>query len=244
MYRSRIRLFALMGIAFIPVSVAISFAQALILHLPLLPAGTDGEENGLAAAVALGVGLLFTLVTLAIVQSATARAMVEVDAGRPITALHAYRRSLGSVGRLIGGLLVAVAIVVLLDLTVVGIPIALWLLVRWSLIAQAVELEGRGALQAFHRSTQLVRGRWLRVASITLGVTSLALLLGPFLGALLLLVTDFSFALVNIVAGVVYAIVMPFVAIATTYLYFDLLVREQLAPREAAHSDVLPAELA
>ena len=82
------------------------------------------------------------------------------------------------------------------------------------------------------------------MASVTFGLTSLALGLGPFLGALLLLVTDLSFTAVNLVAGVVYAIVMPFVAIATTYLYFDLLVREQLAPQEAPHAEVLPAELA
>jgi hypothetical protein len=37
---------------------------------------------------------------------------------------------------------------------------------------------------------------------------------------------------------------MPFVAIATTYLYFDLRVRDELEPRAAARHDVLPAEIA
>ena len=36
---------------------------------------------------------------------------------------------------------------------------------------------------------------------------------------------------------------MPFVALATIYVYFDLRVREKLAPESAARSDRLPAEI-
>ena len=50
------------------------------------------------------------------------------------------------------------------------------------------------------------------------------------LGALLILLTDASLPLLNIVAGVVYALAMPFVALATTYVYVDARVREELAP--------------
>ena len=34
--------------------------------------------------------------------------------------------------------------------------------------------------------------------------------------------------LLNIVSGVVYAIVLPFVALATVYVYFDMRVRDEL----------------
>ena len=41
---------------------------------------------------------------------------------------------------------------------------------------------------------------------------------------------------------VVYAIVLPFVAIATTYLYFDLAVEEHFRVEAGERDDVLPAE--
>lgn len=72
----------------------------------------------------------------------------------------------------------------------------------------------------------------------------LALLLGPVLGGLLLLASEASFNVVNLVSALVYALVMPFVAIATTYLYFDLRVREELDPEDRRAVDVLPAEIA
>jgi hypothetical protein len=53
-------------------------------------------------------------------------------------------------------------------------------------------------------------------------------------------VTTAPFALVNIVAGLVYVVAMPFVALATSYAYFDARVREELSSREP---DLLPAEI-
>ena len=55
---------------------------------------------------------------------------------------------------------------VALTLTAVLIPVALWFAVRWSLLAQVVELEQRSSWAALERSSELVRGRWWRVASL------------------------------------------------------------------------------
>ncbi len=53
-----------------------------------------------------------------------------------------------------------------------------------------------------------------------------------------------SHSLVNLAAGLVYAITLPIAAIATSYLYIDLLVREKLEePAREARSEVLPAEI-
>jgi hypothetical protein len=46
----------------------------------------------------------------------------------------------------------------------------------------------------------------------------------------------------NIVAGIVYALAMPFVALVTTYLYFDARVRQE-RPAESEPNE-LPAEIA
>ena len=70
---------------------------------------------------------------------------------------------------------------------------------------------------------------------------ALALIAGPLVGAVLILVTDIPLGWLNLVAGVVYAIALPFVAITTAYLYFDMRVRDELA--DEASADTLPAEI-
>ena len=83
--------------------------------------------------------------------------------------------------------------------------------------------------------------RWLRVASLVGVGALLAFAAGPLLGALLILLTDAPPPLLNSVAGVVYALAMPFVALTTNYLYFDIRVREALEPEHAPGP--LPAEI-
>jgi hypothetical protein len=101
---------------------------------------------------------------------------------------------------------------------------------------------GPGWLAGLRRSSALVRGRWFRVASLV-GVGALVVLAaGPLLGALLILLTDAPLALLNVVAAIVYALAMPFVALTTTYVYADARVREELESKAPAPA-TLPAEV-
>ena len=123
-----------------------------------------------------------------------------------------------------------------LVLTATGflIPVALWLAVRWCLLAPVVELEGEVGWRALRRSGRLVRRRWIRVASLV-GVSAVvALAAGPLLGVALIFLTNMPFALLNIVAGVVYALALPYVAVVTAYVYFDARARVELEPVGAA----------
>jgi hypothetical protein len=122
------------------------------------------------------------------------------------------------------------------------IPVAVWLAVRWSFLAQAIVLEDSPALGSLRRSGQLVRRRWLRVGSLVGIGAVLALLAGPLLGALLILFIDAPLALMNILAGIVYALALPFVALVTTYVYFDARTRQEL-PGDDEPGE-LPAEIA
>ena len=62
-------------------------------------------------------------------------------------------------------------------------------------------------------------------------------------GALLILVTDAPPVLLNVIAGVVYALAMPFVALTTAYVYFDRRTRSELEPERESHPSELPAEI-
>jgi hypothetical protein len=242
MYRQRPGLFLGIGLVMLPISIVVALLQTLIVGAAGF-AGIDADGEGATLLVLLLVALLTTL-TLAgvgLVQAAAARALVEVDEGRPVGPVDAYRLALDSVRPLLGALAIAVVIVSLLTTSVILIPIAVWLAVRWALIAPIVELETHTALGALRRSGRLVRLNWLKVATLAIVGGALALAVGPILGVLLILLLDAPLALANVVAGIVYAVAIPLVAIATVYVYFDARVREELAPDR--DPDVLPAEI-
>ena len=242
MYLERIVLFVGIGLLLLPISLLITALQALILGATsVLGVQTGGENDGLAAFFVLAVGTALALLGLGFVQAATARALVEIDAGRPIGPLSSYRLALDSVAPLFGALVVAALVVSLLASSIFLIPIAVWLAGRWALIVPAIELEGASALGALRRSGRLVRRRWLKVASLIVLGGALALVVGPLVGVLLILATDAPFWLVNVIAGVVYAVTMPFVAVTTAYVYFDARIRDELAAE--LDPDQLPAEI-
>ncbi len=81
------------------------------------------------------------------------------------------------------------------------------------------------------------------MACLTVLSLALVLLAGPLLGTLLVLATSLSLSVANAVAGVVYAVLMPFVAITTAYVYFDVRVRRELADAAEPENAVLDAEI-
>jgi hypothetical protein len=241
-YVERIVLFVGIGLLLVPISLLVALLQALVLHATsVLGVQTGGESSGLFALVALAVGTALTLLGLGLVQAACARALVEIDNGRPVGPLGAYRLAYDSIAPLFGALLVASVVVSLLASSIFLLPIAVWLAGRWALIAPAIELEDLSARGALRRSGRLVRKRWLKVSSLIVAGGALVLVAGPLIGVLLILVTDTPFWLVNIIAGVVYAVAMPFVALTTAYVYFDARTRGELEP--ASELSELPAEI-
>jgi len=148
--------------------------------------------------------------------------------------------ALDSVRPLVGALAIAVAVVSLLSVSVFLVPIAIWLVVRWALLVPVAELEEHSALGTLRRSGELVRLQWFKVGTLVVVATALALVTGPFVGALLILVADLPFGFVNVLAALLYAVAMPFVAITTTYVFFDSLAREALKEPVPAE---LPAEV-
>jgi hypothetical protein len=241
MYVKRFRLFVGLGLLLIPIVVVITALQWLLVSGIDAVSSVTGSLAGSLAYVAVVVGTTLTLLGFGLVQAATACALVELDTGRGLGALDAYRLALRRIRPLLRSIAIFVAVLVVLTTSVFLIPVALWLAVRWSLLAPVVELEDRRPYEALRRSGELVRGRWLRVGSLVGLGGLIALAAGPLLGALLIFVSNSSLAFLNLVAGVVYAIALPFVALVTAYVYFDARVRLELEPRDVRTE--LPAEI-
>jgi hypothetical protein len=84
---------------------------------------------------------------------------------------------------------------------------------------------------AFRGSHEIVRGHWLRTVAMIGLLTLLAVVAGPILGIFLIFL-NFSPVLVNLIGSVVYGLLIPYVAIGRTLLYFDLEAREGEPARE------------
>jgi hypothetical protein len=243
MYIRHAPLFLGLGILFIPLGLVISLVQAAVLGgFGLVGVSVSGESAGAVVLFVTALGVSLALFGLALLQGATSCALVRIDAGESIGPVKAYRLTLAKGRALFGSVSMAVVSGLALAATGFLIPVAAWLAVRWSFLAQTIVLEDTPALGSLRRSGRLVHRRWLRVAFLVGIGALLALLAGPFIGALLIVVTEAPLALMNVLAGIVYALAMPFVALVTTYLYFDARVREEL-PAEG-DPDELPAEIA
>ncbi len=240
MYVKRPRLFLGIGLLMLPIGLVIAVLQWLVIQALDLVAAVTGEAAGIAAFLALVIGTTLTLLALSFVMAATACALVELDEGRPIDATNAFRLAAARLRSLLGATALFVLVWVVLTATAVLIPVALWLAIRWSLLAPVVELEGGTGRAALRRSARLVRGRWFRVAGLVGVGAAVALTIGPLLGVLLIFATAAPLALLNIVAGLVYALALPFVALVTSYVYFDARARHELEWEEAPEE--LPAE--
>jgi hypothetical protein len=245
MYFGHLPVFVGVGLLFIPLGLLITGVQYLLFRVGGFNGlvNSAGSTNAVVDFLAFALGIVITMFGLAVVNAATTVAMVEIDAERKASARAAYREVLPKVGPLLGVALIAAVFIALVSFTSIGVFLGIWLVVRWAFLAQAVVLDDTSGFSGLRRSAQLVRGNWWRAASLLVFVTLIALLLGPLIGVLLLFVTSASFNFINLISSVVFVFVLPFAAVASTYMYFDLRVAKRRDEETAeAAGDVLPAE--
>jgi hypothetical protein len=241
-YVAQLPLVVGIGILFIPISLLVVLLQSLLLHgTGFLGVETGRDSDNVVAFCVLAIGTALTLLGLGLVQAATARALVELDQGRQIGPVRAYLLARDSIRPLLVALVFATLVVSLLAGSIYLAPIGVWLAGLWALLAPCIELEGLSALGGLRRSRTLVRGKWFKVTSLIVVGAALAFVIGPLVGVALILATGAPFWLVNLVAGIIYALTMPLVAITTVYVYFDRRVAFEL--REDVAVTQLPAEI-
>jgi hypothetical protein len=242
MYVRRPLVFLGLGLLLIPVSLVTALLQWLALEgLDAFDFVTTGEFAGGSAFLALVIGTTLVLLSLALVQAAATCALVAIDREEHVHAVKAYAEALRRIRPLLGSSAVFVLVWIVLSATIFLIPVAIWIAIRWCLLAPVAALEEGRAKGVLPRSRELVRRRWLKTASLVGLSAAIALGLGPLLGALLIFVVDAPLAVLNLVAGVVYAAALPFVGLVTAYVYFDARTRVELEP--VVDERELPAEI-
>jgi hypothetical protein len=233
LYRENPRTFIGIGAVFIPVSLVAAALQWVLFHRTGLAGlvGLDGPQGAGTAALALFIGDLGGAVAAVAVTGAVSAALHELDAGRPVTALRAYSLA-GRNARALGqATAIQFVVILLLLVSVIGIPFAVYYFIRTSLFAQACVLGDETAIGALRASATLTRHHWWRTFGFTVLIDVIAILSGPLLGVLILLLTSRSLTFIDITGSIVYALVVPYAAIALTLYYFDLEARPPAVTR-------------
>ena len=239
------RVLLAIGAISVPLGILGTLWVELLLQATGLGSLLDTSEGG--PAVFGGISFLLlsggiaTFVPLVLVTMAVAAAVGDLAAGEePRIDL---RRTLARVPAVAGGLLIVLAIQLVLILTVVGAALALVVLVFTTMLIPCCVLERCGTREALRRSRQMVRGRSLRVFTVTILANGLALLAGPIVGLTLLFLESSTLPAIDIVSSIVYAAVLPYAAVVQTLLYYDARARRAawVEADEAAKGTVAPA---
>ncbi len=117
----------------------------------------------------------------------------------------------------------------------IGLPWALWKLVGWRFVQQEVLFTDKSIREAFRASSELVRGRWWHTARTALFLSLVTAVTGPAL-TIALFFTSLPLIWINTIGAVIFALLIPYVAIANTLLYFDLEERAATEPARPRRS--------
>jgi hypothetical protein len=209
------------GVAVIAVGVA---ASVLGLLGSLLVSHTSvADTPALWSIFMFLLGPTQQIASLVLIAPAAIYAASELRSGRCPGPRELLQTERAYLGRLVRALARPFVVIALLGLIPFGAFPAGYQYVRRSFIPQAVLLDDADSAEARAASARLVRGRWLKTACLVVTLTSLVVIPGPLVGILLLIYAARSVEFVNLASSLIYALVYPFVFVATTLYYIDRL---------------------
>jgi hypothetical protein len=153
----------------------------------------------------------------------------ELVAARSPGFLTSFRGMARRFWRVVAAQLLAILGVLALALTVIGLPVAIYKYVGWQFVQQEVLFTDKSIREAFRGSSALVRGRWWHTVRVAGFLWLLSVVVGPVVGFALIF-TDFSLLAINLLGSLVFALLIPYVALGHTLLYFDLQARAEAEP--------------
>ena len=199
----------------------------------VIDAGIDGVLGSSGGGITVEGSLISTQTFGAAIASGAVIVFArELAAGRVLGPLAAYRELWPRFWRMLGAQLLVSLATIALAVTIIGLPIAIWKYVEWQFVQQQVLFEDRGIRDSLRGSTRLVRGRWFYTVRVAGFLWLISVAAGPALGVALVFTTLPLWA-INLFGSVVFALLIPYVAMARTLLYFDLAAAPAPAPAAA-----------
>ena len=179
----------------------------------------SGSGSTLGSTVAGLIGLVIVVPVASVVYVAVAAAVRDLASDGATSSWQGALRSALRHPHGIAAELLTRAVINTLLFTVVLSPLGVWLLARWCVVA-ASSLESK---QPVRRSTSLTRGSRVRTGALAGLVTTLSIVLPALAATLLLLLTGWSFLLVNLLTSLVAAFIIPVAAATMALLHGELI---------------------
>ncbi len=208
------RLLPVSAIALAGGVVAAVLQPLIIEHTVLGDFLGDGQRNGpIGLLIALSAGVVETLVFILLALVVGVHITHRLDPQSTPTERPPLRS---------GGLVPMATLFAAFAFTGV---LGLWLVPMFAAAPAAAVAEGLRPRAALRRARELGKGQRVRVFCITFVVLTSTVLLAPLLGVLALLITGKVFWVANVIAGLVYAVTIPWLAVASYLLWADLTAR-------------------
>lgn len=189
----------------------------------------DKAKGGVNLALGDLVALFGRPVASAVVAAVVIVFVRELVRGQRAGFLGSYAGMGRRFWRVAGAEILAQLGILLLAITVIGLPYAIYKYVAWQFVQQEILFEDKGFKEAFHGSSDLVRGRWWHTVRVAGFLWLVSIVTGPVLGFALIFV-NLSLLWINLIGSVVFALLIPYVALGHTLLYFDLGARAEESP--------------
>jgi hypothetical protein len=231
------RLFTGIGLMALPIGIIFNLVYAfLVTHEPIEWL-VDWFNNtaGARLPIVAAVGGAQQLVMFLIIGPAVIQAIVDLRRGDKPSVLRSYRMALRDITPLAGGALLFLLCAGIPLLLVFGLPLTIFLVIRWQFFGQAVMFghakTGRAALQD---SANAVKGRWWKTLFAAAIFDLIAVLPGIVVGLALLMIGRTAVSFANGVSSFLFSLSIPISVIAMTLLYLDRYKEDEEAAEAAA----------
>ena len=214
-------------------SLARIVAPAVLVNLAFGLLAYAVEDDEALSSALLFAALPVQFVAYQLVSAAAVARLSSRDLGREIDTGAALDVAQERFGDVVGASLRATGIVVLLSLTLIGIPWAIKRLVKWAFIIQSIIVDEQRGDPSLAYSESLVEGRWW----VTLGRLIAS---GLVIGLPVVIVRQVILLAVPGVLGIIAShipdfLALPYGIITSTLIFFDL------KTRKARHDSISPA---
>jgi hypothetical protein len=235
LYREHWQLFVGIGLMAIPIGIVFNIVQAFLINqqpLRYVVNWFDATAGARLTAVA-AIGGLQQLAMLLIISPAVIQGVLDVRRGEPASVARSYRLAAPRVVSIATATLVIIVLAGLPALLLIGLPIAIWLVVRWQFYIQSLVYDPQQtSTGALRESASLVRNRWWRTLGVVFLFDLLAAVPGVLVGFVLLTLGRTAVGFANGVSSLLYALAIPLVVIAITFMYLDR--KEESRPTQVA----------
>ena len=220
------------GLSFLVMSVVFTAVEAALLKLTGLGdfVSVAGRQNIVTALLVLLSGGTGVLIAAVFTGAATAAFVAGLADDRTLTtrqALHVLRTRWRP---LVGVTALVTVVSAVLIVTVIGIPLAVYLLVRWGLVTLACVIDRQSVRGSRSESARLVHGGWWRTLGVTALVNVTPLIVAPLIGVIILLLfSGVAIWFVNLIGSLVFMFLYPYSGLAVALYYYDRRSRRDIS---------------